>query len=164
MSERLRLKGSRSWPSPVRSADFKARNTSGRTACDPHFHSSMAQEPPFTIYTDKTKACHDYVWYSSENLNANTALQVRRTQPRSAADSEHITQLMSWLCDVPILHAVECSLLACDDARPHHEACFPIHALLADHLTSFAMWRMHRAEFVGLNPGVYPCSCRTRHT
>jgi len=36
----------------------------------------VSQEPPFTIYTDKTKACQDYVWYSSENLNANTALQV----------------------------------------------------------------------------------------
>ena len=38
------------------------------------------QEPPYTIYTDKAEACRDYVWYSSENLNANTALQVHVVQ------------------------------------------------------------------------------------
>ena len=34
-------------------------------------------EPKYTVYTDQAKACRDYIWFSSENLNANTALQVR---------------------------------------------------------------------------------------
>ena len=46
-----------------------------------------AQEPPFTIYTDKTKACRDYVWYSSENLNGNTALQVRQAHAQVDAQA-----------------------------------------------------------------------------
>ena len=55
---------------------------------------SMSQEPPFTIYTDKTKACHDYVWYSSENLNANTALQVRPDRVGIPAADTRLDMLM----------------------------------------------------------------------
>lgn len=36
----------------------------------------VGKEPPFTIYTDRVRACHDYVWYTGENLNANSALEV----------------------------------------------------------------------------------------
>lgn len=36
----------------------------------------LLQEPEFTVYTDRTKSCRDYVWYTGENLNANSALNV----------------------------------------------------------------------------------------
>lgn len=36
----------------------------------------LLQEPEFTVYTDRTKSCRDYVWYTGDNLNANSALNV----------------------------------------------------------------------------------------
>lgn len=39
-------------------------------------YATVAHEPKYTIYTDQVKSCRDYIWYSSENLNANTVLEV----------------------------------------------------------------------------------------
>lgn len=38
---------------------------------------AAGREPEFTVYTDQAHTCRDYIWFSSENLNANTALEVR---------------------------------------------------------------------------------------
>ena len=65
---------------------------------------SVAQEPPFTIYTDKTKACRDYVWYSSENLNANTALQVRGVLAQVLAEKSESRSLPPGR----VKHALHC--------------------------------------------------------
>lgn len=42
----------------------------------------MTQEPDYTVYTDRTRSCSDYVWYTGENLNANSALHVRYLHPQ----------------------------------------------------------------------------------
>ena len=35
------------------------------------------QEPDYTVFTDRVRSCEDYVWYTGDNLNANSALHVR---------------------------------------------------------------------------------------
>ena len=51
------------------------------------------QEPEYTLYTDRSKTCCDYIWFSSENLNANTALQVQ--SPRLQCMSGIYTPVVS---------------------------------------------------------------------
>jgi CCR4-NOT transcription complex subunit 6 len=36
----------------------------------------IGKEPEYTVYTDRVSTCSDYVWYTGENLNANSALHV----------------------------------------------------------------------------------------
>ena len=38
--------------------------------------ATVLQEPEYTVYTDRVSTCSDYVWYTGENLNANSALHV----------------------------------------------------------------------------------------
>lgn len=44
----------------------------------------VGSEPPYTIFTDQVKGVRDYVWYTGDNLNANSALHVRRKPRRSS--------------------------------------------------------------------------------
>ncbi len=133
---------------------------------------SVAQEPPFTIYTDKTKACQDYVWYSSENLNANTALQVcpggvstpvadtrlhmimvAATKTRPAFNASQL-----W---TPLAMALPRARGSVNDEHP------PGHMPVADrrcHLYTSCGWGSQCVACLGLEPWRVPCSYRTRRT
>lgn len=41
----------------------------------------VGAEPPYTIFTDQARRVRDYVWYTGDNLNANSALHVRALAP-----------------------------------------------------------------------------------
>ena len=43
--------------------------------------AAALQEPEYTVYTDRVSTCSDYVWYTGENLNANSALHVGPSAP-----------------------------------------------------------------------------------
>lgn len=40
------------------------------------YDTVIGHEPQHTVFSDQKRACTDYVWFSGDNLNANTALQV----------------------------------------------------------------------------------------
>ena len=41
----------------------------------------VGAEPPYTVFTDQARGVRDYVWYTGDNLNANSALHVRVPVP-----------------------------------------------------------------------------------
>lgn len=54
---------------------FRGSFTHNWSSLKSAYATVVGQEPANTVFSDQGKACRDYVWFTGDNLNANSALQ-----------------------------------------------------------------------------------------